>query len=243
MILTSAIAIKKIKDDGRYTVSGCKGLQLRVVKGIKKYFLRYSVNGQRKTISLGSADSLSLADVRALANDLLKKVALGEDPAEEKRLARKKATEEKKRKHLTFFDAATQWVAERKAGNYWRYNQKGESNTLSRLHNHVFPHIGEMKIDEIEPEDIRNMLLPIWNRSPSTKVLADVRAVFRWSIALRLRQNRENPAEWSGALGVLMEPYEKTPKAEENFSGLDFHEIPKFVQEISALYSRSSEML
>ena len=34
MILTSAIAIKKIKDDGRYTVSGCKGLQLRVVKEI-----------------------------------------------------------------------------------------------------------------------------------------------------------------------------------------------------------------
>lgn len=40
-----------------------------------------------------------------------------------------------------------------------------------------------------------------------------------------------------------MEPYEKTRKVEENFSGLDFHEIPKFVQEISALHSRSSEML
>lgn len=40
-----------------------------------------------------------------------------------------------------------------------------------------------------------------------------------------------------------MEPYEKTRKAEENFSGLDFHEIPKFIQEISALHSRSSEML
>lgn len=245
MILTSAIAIKKIKDDGRFTVSGCKGLQLRVEKGIKKFFLRYSVNGQRKTISLGSADSLSLADARALANDLLKRIALGEDPAEEKRLARKKAAEEKKRKQLTFSDAATQWVAERKAGNYWRYNSKGESNTLSRLYNHVLPHIGEMKIDEIEPEHIRDMLLPIWNRSPSTssKVLADVRAVFRWSIALRLRQNRENPADWNGALGVLMEPYEKTRKEEENFSGLDFHEIPHFVQEISALHSRSSEML
>lgn len=171
---------------------------------------------------------MSLADARALANDLLKRIALGEDPAEEKRLARKKATEEKKRKQLTFSDAATQWVAERKAGNYWRYTQKGESNTLSRLHNHVLPHIGEMKIDEIEPEHIREMLLPIWNRSPltSSKVLADVRAVFRWSIALRLRQNRENPADWNGALGVLMEPYEKTRKEEEKFSGLDFHEIP-----------------
>lgn len=101
--------------------------------------------------------------------------------------------------------------------------------------NHVLPRIGDMAIEDIQTEDIRNLLVPIWSRSPSTssKVLADVRSIFRWAIALRIRQNRENPADLSGALGVLLEPYSKSRKQEENFAGLDFHEIPEFVKDIT----------
>lgn len=102
-----------------------------------------------------------------------------------------------------------------------------------------------MAIEDIQTEDIRNLLVPIWSRSPSTssKVLADVRSIFRWAIALRIRQNRENPADLSGALGVLLEPYSKSRKQEENFAGLDFHEIPEFVKDISSVRGRTSEML
>jgi len=65
------------------------------------------------------------------------------------------------------------------------------------LVNHAFPVIGQIEIENIQPEHIRDLLLPIWGRSPSTssKVLADVRAILRWTIALRLRENRENPAD------------------------------------------------
>ena len=79
------------------------------------------------------------------------------------------------------------------------------------------------------------LLLPVWNRSPSTssKVLADVRAIFTMGNRTSYQKNRENPADLSGALGVLMEPYNKTEKEEENFSGLDFHEIPEFVKDIN----------
>lgn len=109
----------------------------------------------------------------------------------------------------------------------------------------MFSKIGEKAIESIEPEDIKDLLLPVWNRSPSTssKILADVRAILRWAIALRIRKNRENPADLSGALGVLMEPYNKNRKEEENFSGLDFHEIPEFVKDINTLRSRTAEML
>ncbi len=124
-------------------------------------------------------------------------------------------------------------------------NAKGESDTLSRLVNHAFPVIGQIEIENIQPEHIRDLLLPIWGRSPSTssKVLADVRAILRWTIALRLRENRENPADLNGALGVLMEPYSKNRKTQDNHSSLDFHEIPAFVKDIKALRSRTSEML
>lgn len=111
--------------------------------------------------------------------------------------------------------------------------------------NHAFPVIGQIEIENIQPEHIRDLLLPIWGRSPSTssKVLADVRAILRWTIALRLRENRENPADLNGALGVLMEPYSKNRKTQDNHSSLDFHEIPAFVKDIKALRSRISEML
>lgn len=245
MVLTTAVAIKKIKDNGMYSVSGCPGLQLRVRDGKKTYFFRYSFLGQRRSLSLGSADILSLVDARALGSQYAKQVSEGIDPSAEKRAAREKAREEKRRNKLTFEEAALQWVMERKKGNYWKFNAKGERNTLSRLYNHVFSHIGSMGLDEIQPENIRDMILPIWNRSPSTssKVLADVRAVFRWSIALRLRKNRENPASLQDALGVLLEPYDKMRKEEENFAGLDFHDIPEFVSNIYQLRSRSAEML
>lgn len=245
MVLSTALAIKKINEDGRYSVSGCIGLQLRVIGGKKTYFLRYSFQGQRKTISLGSTETLTLVEARALGNNLLKKVISGEDPGKEKRLAKEKARKEQKNRSLTFKEAAMRWISERVAGNYWKYNKKGERDTLNRFSNHVFPYIGEMKIDSITPEDIRDMILPIWNRSPSTssKVLADTKAVFRWAIAMRLRANRENPASYQDALGVLLEPYQKTRKEEENFAGLDFREIPEFVKEISELHGRSSDML
>lgn len=167
----------------------------------------------------------------------------GLDPQEEREAAaHKKDSEEQK---VSFRKCALDWVKERAQNNFWKNNVKGEANTLSRLTNHVLPRIGDTAIEEIQTEDIRNLLVPIWSRSPSTssKVLADVRAIFRWAIALRIRENRENSADLSGALGVLLEPYSKNRKQEENFAGLDFHEIPEFVKDISSLKGRTSEML
>ena len=128
---------------------------------------------------------------------------------------------------------------------YWKNNIKGERDTLSRLSNHVFPVIGDMDINSLKPENIRDVMLPIWNRSPSTssKVLSDIRAVFRWAIALNYRTESSNPADLHGSLGVLLEPYNKNRKLEETYASIDFKEIPSFVKDISSLISPSSEML
>lgn len=243
MRLSTATEIKNIKEIGCHTVTGPKGLQLRVKQKSKTYFLRYTFSGKRKLIRLGSADFISLAQAREKGFEILELLEKGVDPQEEREAAaQKKVSEEQK---VSFRKCALDWVRERAQNNFWKNNVKGEANTLSRLTNHVLPRIGDMAIEDIQTEDIRNLLVPIWGRSPSTssKVLADVRAIFRWAIALRIRENRENPADLSGALGVLLEPYSKNRKPEENFSGLDFHEIPEFVKDINTLRSRTAEML
>ena len=240
MQVSTVLEIKNLTAEGYYSITGSRGLQLRVTKYGKEFYFRYSWKGKRQLFKIGTSDSVSLSDARKKAVELSELVRKGTNPKEQKTAEKEECTVEVKRK--TFKECALDWVKERATNNFWKNNVKGEANTLSRLSNHVFPKIGEKAIESIEPEDIRDLLLPVWNRSPSTssKVLADVRAILRWAIALRIRENRENPADLSGALGVLMEPYNKNRKEEENFSGLDFHE---FVKDISSLRSRTAEML
>lgn len=243
MQVSTVLEIKNLTAEGYYSITGSRGLQLRVTKYGKEFYFRYSWKGKRQLFKIGTSDSVSLSDARKKAIELSELVRKGTNPKEQKTAGKEECTVEVNRK--TFKECALDWVKERATNNFWKNNVKGEANTLSRLSNHVFPKIGEKAIESIEPEDIRDLLLPVWNRSPSTssKVLADVRAILRWAIALRIRGNRENPADLSGALGVLMEPFNKNRKEEENFSGLDFHEIPEFVKDISSLRSRTAEML
>lgn len=243
MQVSTVLEIKNLTAEGYYSITGSRGLQLRVTKYGKEFYFRYSWKGKRQLFKIGTSDSVSLSDARKKAIELSELVRKGTNPKEQKTAGKEECTVEVNRK--TFKECALDWVKERATNNFWKNNVKGEANTLSRLSNHVFPKIGEKAIESIEPEDIRDLLLPVWNRSPSTssKVLADVRAILRWAIALRIRGNRENPADLSGALGVLMEPFNKNRKEEENFSGLDFHEIPDFVKDISSLRSRTAEML
>lgn len=244
MKIATTIEIKNIKNEGYYSISGIAGLQLRVTKYGKQFYFRYTWKGKRQLLRLGTFGSLSLSDAKKKAIELSDLISKGENPKEKREVAETKKSEADSAP-LSFEECAMNWLKERAKNNYWKNNVKGESNTLARLRNHVFPKIGNIPINDVEPENIRDLLIPVWNRSPSTssKILADVRSVLRWTIALRIRENRENPADLSGALGVLMEPFNKERKPEENFSGLDFHEIPAFVKDINSLKSRSSEML
>lgn len=233
MQVSTVLEIKNLTAEGYYSITGSRGLQLRVTKYGKEFYFRYSWKGKRQLFKIGTSDSVTLSDARKKAIELSELLRKGTNPKEQKTAGKEECTVEVKRK--TFKECALDWVKERATNNFWKNNVKGEANTLSRLSNHVFPKIGEKAIESIEPEDIKDLLLPVWNRSPSTssKILADVRAILRWAIALRIRKNRENPADLSGALGVLMEPYNKNRKEEENFSGLDFHEIPEFVKTLT----------
>lgn len=129
------LQLKKLRTTIASQFPAARAYSCALKKGIKKFFLRYSVNGQRKTISLGSADSLSLADARDLANDLLKRIALGEDPAEEKRLARKKAAEDKKA--INVFRCCHPMGCRKIIGD----TTTKESPTLSVVYTTMFSHI------------------------------------------------------------------------------------------------------
>ncbi|GAB1825333.1 tyrosine-type recombinase/integrase [uncultured Turicimonas sp.] len=248
MALSTALQIKNTKEDGWYAITGAKGLYLRVVGEKKNYYFRYTCAGKRKVMVIGPCNTLTLSQAREKAFGLQQKVRDGTDPAAERKekfAFTNQQIEKKKKENSIFKFLALKFVHERAVNRYWKNNVKGERDMISRLTNHIFPFIGNMDINEIKPENIRDLMVPVWSRSPSTssKILCDVRAVFRWTIALEYRTVPFNPADLSGSLGVLLEPYNKNRKIEETHASIDFKEIPAFVKEISSLISPSSEML
>lgn len=248
MAFSTALQIKNAKDNGWYSISGAKGLYLRVYEERKTFYFRYTCLKKRKSLVIGNTETISLTEARERALRLWQKLNDGIDPGSEKKQKLKesqKQAEDKKKEELLFKNIAKKFVRERALNGYWKNNIKGERDTFNRLKNHVFPILGDMDINSIKPENVRDVMLPIWNRSPSTssKVLSDIRAVLRWAIALEYRKDSLNPADLQGSLGVLLEPFNKNRKPEETHASIDFKEIPSFVKEISSLISPSSEML
>lgn len=65
-----------------------KGLVLEVREASKSFFLRYTFDGRQRTVALGPFPTLSISDARRLAEDLKRKVYMGEDPLEKKAVRR-----------------------------------------------------------------------------------------------------------------------------------------------------------
>ena len=150
----------------------------------------------------------------------------GKDPIQERqnlRAQRKKQQEEQEALMapdiVSFEQIAMEWVKDRAGNGYWRQNAKGEKETVQILTKHVFPGLGKKDIEAITPENIRKCMEPIWQKIPSTakKARTYINKIFQWAIALHKRENRENPADMKGALGVLMEPLQKNRKAKISF--------------------------
>ena len=94
----SALAVSKLKTEGRYAVGGADGLHLRIAGASRAWVLRLAVGTRtdakgntvvhRRDIGLGSYPEVSLAEAREKARELRKQVREGIDPLQEKREAK-----------------------------------------------------------------------------------------------------------------------------------------------------------
>lgn len=65
-----------------------RGLIFEVREQSRSFYLRYSFEGKQRTVALGPFPTLSLADARRKAEDLKRKVYMGENPLEAKQTKR-----------------------------------------------------------------------------------------------------------------------------------------------------------
>ena len=199
-----------------------RGLML-VVKssGARSWVLRNQVEGKRRDFGLGSAFDISLSEARARADELRKLCLAGVDP-----IAKKRSERRARATIPTFQDAAEQTHAEQQSG--WR-NLKHRADWLSSLRRYVFPMIGDVRVDRLEPADIRDVLLPIWLNKPETarRVRQRVRTVLGWAASKDLRPPMD--------LSIMDAGLPKQPKSADNhFRAMDYEKVPAFVAKVRA---------
>ncbi|WP_150112443.1 tyrosine-type recombinase/integrase, partial [Ferrovum myxofaciens] len=163
-ILTDLKARHLKPADNPVSHGGVTGLALHPssTKGHGKWVLRYisPFTGKRRNTGLGTYPEVSIAEAAQKALLMRQQISAGQDPLEQK-----KVLEPAQPTVPTFEDAATTVHAERLPG--WKNHKHGQQwiNTLTQ---DVFPIIGSLPLDLIQPRHIADALRPTWLEKPET---------------------------------------------------------------------------
>jgi integrase len=240
----TAQAVKHLPD-GTHALGGVKGFYLRKNGYASYYLLRYLFNGTRKDFTIGSYSSLSLAQAKVLARKARELVESEVDPIINRReIKEKKAMEKQKQLERQLFrTVAEQWLTDRVKANYWVNNKRGESRAISLLTTYAYPALGKKEINKITAEDIRDCIAQLWQEHTETakKLKSLLRKIFQWAIALKIRTDKENPADMSSSLGILMESLQNKKRSKENHSACAVDELPELMKAVHRHFSFSAK--
>lgn len=121
-----------------------RGFGLRITTaGGRAFVLNYTVDGRERRKTIGPWPTWSLEAARAEAHDLLRGIAKGNDPLEEKR--RRKA-------EPTIADLAEEWLRKHASG------LRSESAIRALIENDLVPAIGTMKVSDVRRRDVIDVI-------------------------------------------------------------------------------------
>lgn len=216
----TALDVKRLSHSGQrdrhewFAVGGVSGLQLQVApSGGKSWLLRTMIGGKRRSIGLGPYPEVSLAAAREAAREAKARIALGNDPIEDRRAARA-ALEAAQRRGLVFKDAVDRCL-EVKLEEF--RNEKHQKQWRSSLDTYAVPEIGNMLVGEIEVRDVLRVLEPIWGTKTETasRLRGRIEIVLAWATVAGHRTG-DNPARWRGNLDAILPKPSKVAKVEHH---------------------------
>lgn len=216
---------------GKYEDGG--GLRLVVSKtGAKKWILRFTINGKRREMGLGSFPDVELGDARSLASEYRIMAKSGIDPIENRRV--------KPEAIPTFTTCAARFIRAHRHG--WK-NAKHSRQWVSTLKTYVRPVIGDRPVNRVETEDILKILTPIWTAKTETakRVQGRIENVLDFASAHKYRDPL-NPARWRGHLDMLL-PKPSRVKTVRHHPAMPYTELPDFLIELQQNDSISAKAL
>ncbi len=216
---------------GKYEDGG--GLRLVVSnRGAKKWVLRFTIDGRRREMGLGSFPDVGLAEVRDKATEHRKQAKNGIDPI--------KARQAEQEETPTFTACAASYIrAHRRA---WK-NAKHARQWVSTLRTYAQPEVGSKTVDAITTGDILKILSPIWTSKTETakRVQGRIENILDYAAAHEYRDPL-NPARWRGHLDKLL-PRPSWVKKGSHHPAMPYAEVPAFMAELSGNASVSAMAL
>jgi len=241
MHLLTELKVRKTKK----TLSDGGGLTINVKPktGAKSWTFRYTWEGKRYLMGLGSFPDTGLANARKMARKLRDGINVGVHP-----VATREALKEENRAVTApkpkidpkvkeqFANCATAYIESHKGG--WK-NPKHIQQWINTIETYAVPHFGNKHVDQIALDDIRKMLDPIWNIKPETasRVQGRVERIMDWATVQGYRSG-DNPCRWKNFLQEIYPAPEKVKLAlnggeERHFASMSYDEVPDFYSKLT----------
>lgn len=189
LLLTQPVLASSICPEGRRKIdlfdTSVKGLVAEIrASGGKTFYLRYRDNrGRIRQTKIADSRDISIPQARQLAIKLRNQIAMGQDPIEEKGLARQT---------LTFAE-----FIELKYLPFVKTYKRSWQTDFSLLNNHLLPRFGKRFMDDIKREDIVRMHFDrrASGAAPSTsnRLLIIMRYIFNLAIRWEVPGLKANP--------------------------------------------------
>ena len=205
---------------GKYSDGG--GLWLiKREDGGGQWVLRVTIHGRRREMGLGSASEVSLKEARESAEKWRGKVRNNQDPIKERERERREAA----RNLHVLIDVANDAFESRKA------ELKGDGiagRWFSPLRLYVLPKLGKVPVADIDQNDIRDVLQPIWHSKADTarKALNRLGICLKHGAALGLDVDLQATDKAAALLG-------KQRHKVQNVPSVPWREVPAFYESLS----------
>ena len=253
----SALAVSRLKTDGRYAVGGVDGLHLRVVGNSRAWVLRIAVGTKlgkegrpvihRRDVGLGSYPEVSLAEARDRGRELRKQVRDGVDPVVMRQAAKAQAVLEVA-KTKTFQDSAAAYIDANRAG--WK-NDKHAQQWENTLAAYVYPKFGHVSVSLVDTGMVLDALQQsvgkpgetLWLSKTETasRLRGRIEKILDWA-AFRGYRHGENPARWKGHLEHELPARNKVQKVEHH-AAMPYAEMAGFMTKLRSREGVSARAL
>ena len=212
--------------DKQYKIFDGKGLFVLIHPNGSKYFRwEYKFEGKRKTYAIGVYPETTLKQARDERLEAQKLVNEGSDPVN----VRKKIKSEQKLvlkakqglDQLSFKNVAMEWWKRQSLNQTVKHAREARRS----LENHVFPHIGFKRTDEITTKEVKSLLLDLEGQGKGEtahRVQQRLRSVFQYAIMQEWTDR--NPAS---DLHKLLNPVKK-----QQMKALPLKELPNYLQRL-----------
>ena len=185
--------------------------------------LRYvsPVTKTLREMGLGPYPEVSIVEARRQANAARDEIRRRQDP-----INQREAAGEVTASAMTFEQAALKMFDQKRAG--WK-NPKHAQQWINTLKTYVFPMIGSVAVDSLQPDDFRKVLAPIWLMKSETAMRVKQRchAVMDWCLAQNFISG--NP---TNVVSKLLPPMEKKNLRTAHQPSMQWRQLPKFVNDI-----------